>query len=114
MESSTSQTFALLLRTILALGLVTALLWVVLRWGLPRLFRWRLATARSMAMIDRFAVGNDRTVCVMKVLSRYYLMGVTTGSIRILAELDKEEVETAYPELGASRGQTSTSGGGAQ
>ena len=88
---------SMLLRLFVYLIVICGGLYVAAKWIVPRLTRWRLARGSPVTLIDQFALGKGRSICVVKVLRRYYLMGVTDGSVRLLTELDASEVEAAYP-----------------
>jgi flagellar protein FliO/FliZ len=50
-----------------------------------------------MQMLDRLPLGQDKAVAVIRVRSHYYLIGIASSQITLLAELSEEEVlrETA-------------------
>ncbi|WP_024293635.1 flagellar biosynthetic protein FliO [Lacrimispora indolis] len=57
-----------------------------------------------MQMLDRLPLGQDKAVAVIRAGSRYYLIGIASSQITLLAELSEEEVpkETgAPPSFGA-------------
>jgi flagellar biogenesis protein FliO len=90
--------FTLLLRTLLYLLAISLLIYVVLKWVVPRLFRWNFPASSSMAVIDRLPIGGHKSVCVMRAVGRYYLVGVTDSQVRLLSELDPRDVEANYPD----------------
>ena len=87
----------LLIRTFLTLGIIIAVVWFLMRWVLPRIMQWRVASSGPMTLIDRLPLGANRSVCVLKAVGRYYLVGVSDGQIQLLKELDDGDVEAHYP-----------------
>jgi flagellar biogenesis protein FliO len=87
----------LLVRMVLSLAVVSALLYVVLRWLMPRLARWRFASTGPLVLVDRLHLGGGRSVCLLRAAGRYFLLGVTDGGVRLLSELPPGDVEAAYP-----------------
>lgn len=62
----------------------------------------RIGIRRSgtgMQMLDRLPLGQDKAVAVIRTGSRYYLIGIASSQITLLAELSEEDVpkETAAP-----------------
>jgi flagellar biosynthetic protein FliO len=51
-----------------------------------------------MSVISTLPLGDRRVLTVVKVGSRYFLMGISPGSINNLAELSEEEVEKVVNE----------------
>jgi flagellar protein FliO/FliZ len=49
-------------------------------------------------MISTFSLGEKRLLVVVKVARRYLLLGVTGDSVRVLKELDPDEIESFTPE----------------
>jgi flagellar biogenesis protein FliO len=90
--------FTLLLRTLLYLVAISLLVYVVLKWVVPRVFRWSFPGSSSMVVIDRLPMGGHKSVCVVRAAGRYYLVGVTDAQVRLLTELDPQEVEANYPD----------------
>jgi flagellar biogenesis protein FliO len=88
----------LLLRTLLYLVAISLIIYAALRWVVPRVFRWDFRARGSLAVIDRLSMGGHKSVCVMRAVGRYYLIGVTDSQVRLLTELDPQEVEANYPD----------------
>lgn len=59
-----------------------------------------------MQMLDRLPLGQDKAVAVIRTGSRYYLIGIASSQITLLAELTEEEVpkETAVPSSFGAEG----------
>lgn len=98
--------FSLLLRTLFYLLAISVLVYVALRWVGPRLFRWNFSPHGSMAVLDRLPLGGHKSVCVVRAVGRYYLIGVTDSQVRLLTELDAQEVESRYPDKARSSLET--------
>ena len=97
--------FTLLLRTLLYLVAISLLVYVALKWVAPRVFRWNFPGSSSMAVIDRLPMGGHKSVCVVRAAGRYYLVGVTDAQVRLLTELDPQEVEANYPDKAKRAGR---------
>lgn len=89
--------WGLLFRAFLSLGAILLILYLSVRLVLPRLVRWRVGSATGMALIDRLPLGGTRSLCVVRAAGKYYLVGVTDGSVQLLSELAETEVEGHYP-----------------
>jgi flagellar protein FliO/FliZ len=87
----------LLLRTLLALAIVVALVWILLRWGLRRLAPGA-AKGRALRLVARQPLDGRRSVVLVEAAGRYLLLGVAEGSVRLLGELDSREVDAALRE----------------
>ena len=84
----------LLVRTLLALILVIALVWILLRWGLRRLTPGaRLGSA--LRVVARQPVDGRRSVVLVEAAGRYLLLGVGEGSVTLLTELERDAVDQA-------------------
>lgn len=90
---------ALLLRMVFYLALICGAIWLALRYLMPKVFRWRMPGGSAMTVVDRIPVGTGKTVCVVRAVGRYYLIGVAEGSVRLLKELDEKDVATHYPKI---------------
>jgi len=89
----------LLFRMILYLALICGAIWLVLRYLMPRVFRWRMPAGGAMTVVDRIPVGSGKTICVVRAVGRYYLIGVADSSVRLLTELDDKDVAAHYPSV---------------
>ena len=79
-------------QTILALGFVCLLAYVVLRVVLPRL---NVGTAgKSMIqVIDRTPLDQRRSLYVIEVTGRWLLIASSEGCVQLISELDSEKAE---------------------
>ncbi len=94
----------LLLRMVFYLALICLAIYAVLRFVMPRFFRWRMPGGGAMTVIDRISIGAGRTVCVIRAVGRYYLVGVSDGGVRMMKELDEKDVFAHYPAVRARAG----------
>jgi flagellar protein FliO/FliZ len=94
----------LLLRTLLALAIVIALVWILLRWGLRRLTPGAAAGGRALRVVARQALDGRRSVVLVQAAGRYLLLGVAEGSVRLITELDTAQVDEALRESGSGAG----------
>jgi flagellar biosynthetic protein FliO len=87
-------------QTILALGFVCLLAYVVLRVVLPRLQLG--ATRQSMIkVIDRTPLDQRRSLFVVEVTGRWLLIGSSEGGVELISELDAEKAAQEAETLNA-------------
>ena len=82
----------LILKMIFFLGVVVALIYVVLKKFLPLLAHGSGFRARSIKILERLPVDQRRSLLVVEVQDKVYLMGSAEGQINILMELDREKL----------------------
>jgi flagellar biogenesis protein FliO len=77
------------LKTVLALGLVIAIIWVVFKFGAARLLPGSTGpkSGRLIRVVERVFVDQKSTLLVVDVGSDRMLLGIAEGSIRVLKEL---------------------------
>jgi len=92
----------LLLRTLLALVVVLALAWVLLRWGMRRLLPGG-AGGRPLRVVARVPLDGRRAAVLVEAAGRYLLLGVGEGSVTLLTELAPEAVAQALAAEAAAR-----------
>jgi len=87
-------------QTVLALGFVCLLAYVVLRVVLPRL---NVATSsRSMVrVVDRTALDQRRSLFVIEVTGRWLLIAASEGGVELISELDPDKAEQEAEALKA-------------
>jgi flagellar biosynthetic protein FliO len=79
-------------QTILALGFVCLLAYVVLRVVLPRLNVG--SSGRNMVtVIDRTALDQRRSLYVVEVTGRWLLIASSEGGVQLISELDAEKAQ---------------------
>ncbi len=84
----------LIVKMIFFLGLVVALIYVVLKKLLPLLVHGTAFRARSLKILERLPVDQRRSLLVVEVQDKVYLMGSAEGQINILMELDREKLNS--------------------
>ena len=89
----------MLVQTVIYLALVALVLYAALRWGLPRLFGTRAVGRGSLELVERLPLGGSRSVCVVKVEGRKYLIGVTDHQVRTLDIIDERTPEERQEDL---------------
>ncbi|MFN8548418.1 MAG: flagellar biosynthetic protein FliO [Candidatus Eisenbacteria bacterium] len=94
----------LLLRMLFYLAVVVAVLWFGGRWVLPRLYKSRFGPARRMGILDQVVIAPGKSIAIVKVLERYYLVGIADGGVRLLTEMSRQEVEAGYAREVATAG----------
>jgi flagellar protein FliO/FliZ len=92
--SPTSNYGAMLLKMIVSVALVCLLAYAILRWGLGRLVG-NVQADEHMDVLGRLAVGPNRQILVVRVASRFLVVGSTETEISVLTELSEDEA-TAF------------------
>jgi flagellar protein FliO/FliZ len=92
----------MLLETMLALGVVCGLAYLVFRFALPR-----LSTARSansmVRVVDRVGLDPRKSLYVVEVAGRWLLIGASEAGVHLVSELDAKSAEEAEEELARRR-----------
>lgn len=52
----------------------------------------KINSAKYMKIIDRISTGQDRSIVILQIGDKHYLVGNTSQSIEILAELSEEQL----------------------
>lgn len=60
----------------------------------------RINAAKYMKIVDRIPVGQDRSILILQIGDKRYLVGNTAHSIEILAELEPDEIVALPAEKG--------------
>jgi flagellar protein FliO/FliZ len=84
-----------LLQTLLALAAVCALAWVVLRWGVRRLYGG--ASSGRVRVLERVPLDPRRSLYLVEVGGKVLLLGAGDGPMTTLAEVDPNALP-AEPE----------------
>jgi flagellar protein FliO/FliZ len=95
----------LILKMIFFLGVVVALIYIILQRVLPLLIHGASFRARSIRILERVPVDQKRSLLVVEIQDKVYLMGSAEGQINILMELDREKLglKTATEDGSSSR-----------
>lgn len=106
-----SDMFGALLQMVLVLGVVCALAYLLLGKVLPKIMRVQTPTAphRMLEIVDRLPLDPRRSIMVIKLGGRFFLVGATEQGINLLSRLETEEVEEALATAAARRDSTSLS-----
>ena len=87
----------LLLRTFFFLGLVCLLIYFLLRKVLPRLVQMPGVRNRTVKIIERLPLDQKKSLVVVEIQDKAFLLGCSENSINILMELDREKIEIKPP-----------------
>lgn len=90
--------FTMLLETLLALGLVCGLAYLVFRLVLPRLTTIRSANS-MVRVVDRVGLDPRKSLYVVEVAGRWLLIGASEAGVHLVSELDAQSAEEAAEEL---------------
>ena len=91
-----------LLRMILVLGVVIALIYLTLNFGLRRLMGvqgFAAGRARIVSVVERIPLDQRRSMFVVKAAGEYLLVGAGEAQLSLIARLDTETVERIEKEL---------------
>jgi flagellar protein FliO/FliZ len=91
----------LLLRTFFFLGLVCLLIYFLLRKVLPRVVQMPGIRNRTVKIIERLPLDQKKSLVVVEIQDKAFLLGCSENSINILMELDREKIEIKPPVAAA-------------
>lgn len=94
----------LILRMLVFLGLVLVIIWLFLRKFLPMISRMPSLRNRNVKILERLPLDTKRSLIVVEVQERVYLLGSAEGQINVLMELDRQKMNAGEPLM---PGQTS-------
>jgi len=80
----------LLLQMILVLVAICALAYAVLRYGVRRFQAGPLGRSRGMRVVQRLGLEPRRSLYVVEIGKKYFVVGVGEGGVSLLSELDAE------------------------
>jgi len=83
----------MIFRMLIFLGIVLVLIYFVLRKGLPLLIQNPTLKSRAVRILERVPVDQKRSLLVVEVQDRVYLLGSAEGQINVLIELDRDKLE---------------------
>lgn len=88
----------LFIKMLIALGIVTVLAILALKYGVPR---WtggrRFIGGRLFRIVARQTLVQNKSLFLVHVGKRYLLLGVADSAINLITELDPREVEGDAP-----------------
>ena len=88
----------MLLETMLALGLVCGLAYLVFRIALPRLNAVRSANS-MVRVVDRVGLDPRKSLYVVEVAGRWLLIGASEAGVHLVSELDAKTAEAKASTL---------------
>ena len=56
------------------------------------------SSSMYMRLIDQITMGQDRHIAIVQVSDKFFLVGITAGQIRVLSELQDDEIFPLTPE----------------
>lgn len=56
------------------------------------------SSSMYMRLIDQITMGQDRHIAIVQVSDKFFLVGITAGQIRVLSELQDEELFPIGPD----------------
>jgi flagellar protein FliO/FliZ len=83
----------MIFRMLIFLGIVLILIYFVLKKGLPLLVQSPALKSRAVRILERVPVDQKRSLLVVEVQERVYLLGSAEGQINVLIELDRDKME---------------------
>ena len=86
------------IKIMLALSVVLFLAWWSIRYLVPRLQSLAPVPTGSMIVLERLSLGMRSSLCLVKVGERYFLIGITPGSMECLAEVSGTELPASTGE----------------
>lgn len=84
----------MVVRMLIFLGIVLILIYFVLKKGLPLLVNPAVYGSRAVKVLERIPVDQKRSLLVVEVQDKVYLMGSAEGQVNVLMELDAEKIKT--------------------
>ncbi|MEA2174004.1 MAG: flagellar protein FliO/FliZ [Blastocatellia bacterium] len=95
--------FLMLVQTLLALGLVCGLAYVIFRWVLPRLQNFGGAGNHLVRVVDRVGIDTRKSLYVIEVAGRWLLVASSEAGVQLISELDAANAEEAAEALDRQR-----------
>ena len=96
----------MLVETMLALGLVCGLAYLVFRFALPRLTTLRSSNS-MVRVVERVGLDQRKSLYVVEVAGRWLLIGASEAGLHLVSELDAKTAEEAAEELERRRSEPS-------
>lgn len=93
----------LLLKTLVVLGIVVALVYLSLNFGLRKLMGIKglgPGVSRAVTVLERIPLDPRRTLFLVKVGDEYLLLGGGENSVNLLTHLDREKLEAFLKAAG--------------
>lgn len=84
----------LFLKMLVGLVIVLGLAVFLIRYLLPKTRLGRRKGNQWMVLVDRLSIEPRKGVYLVKILERYFVLGITEQSVNLITELSKSEGET--------------------
>jgi flagellar protein FliO/FliZ len=97
----------LLLRTFFFLAVVCLIIYFLLRKVLPRIVQLPGIRNRTVKIIERLPLDQKKSLVVVEIQDKAFLLGCSENSINILMELDREKIEIKPAVPAAQEGSSS-------
>lgn len=94
--------FVMLLQTLLALGFVCGLAYLIFRWLPPRLYANR-PTSGMVRVVERAPLDSRKSLYVVEVAGRWLLVASSESGVQLISELDAARAEEAAREAALKR-----------
>lgn len=86
--------FVMLLQTLLALAFVCGLAYVIFRVLLPK-FTANFGANNMMRVVDRIGLDTRKSLYIIEVTGRWFLVAASEGGVQMISELDAKEAAEA-------------------
>jgi flagellar protein FliO/FliZ len=94
LEQDSGTLLGAVVRMVVALGIVMALIYITLNYGLRRFLGMRAPVGRELlSVLERVPLDSKRSLLVVKAAGEYLLVGAADGGLSLLSKLDAETVE---------------------
>lgn len=91
----------MLVRTMIALLIVCAIVYLLFRWLLPRLQQLQ-PPGKMMRVVDSLALGERQRVFIVEVAQRYFLVSASAGqAVTLISELNAADIAATEEKLRA-------------
>lgn len=64
------------------------------RWMTSKVGTTGVGSSKYMKIIDRLVVGQNKSIVIVDIQGKYYLVSITENNIELLKELDSLEINT--------------------
>ena len=82
----------MIIQTLIALAIVCGLAFLLFRVILPR-FGSFSSEGKFVRLIERVPIESGKSICVVKAGNKFFLVGISEGSMNTLSELEESEVK---------------------
>jgi len=64
------------------------------KWMASKVGATGVVSSKYMKIVDRIAVGQNKSIVIVNISGKYYLVSITENNIELLKELDNLEIDT--------------------